>query len=58
MVNNNSILFTSHIMEEVDILCHRVGIISNGVIRCIENPQTLKTRIDPALHLRLEIKPT
>lgn len=28
-------VLTTHSMEEADVLCTRVGIISQGVLRCI-----------------------
>ena len=58
MINNNSVLLTSHMMEEVDVLCHRIGVISEGIIRSVDKPQTLKAQVDPSLHLRIDIKPT
>jgi ABC-type multidrug transport system ATPase subunit len=30
-----SILLTTHSMEEADALCNRIGIITEGVLRCI-----------------------
>jgi len=33
--NDRSILLTTHMMEEVDRLCNRVGIMVNGDFRCI-----------------------
>lgn len=30
-----AIVLTTHSMEEADVLCSRVGIINNGVLRCV-----------------------
>ncbi|CAG0901947.1 unnamed protein product, partial [Darwinula stevensoni] len=42
--NGQSILLTSHSMEECEYLCHRVGIMVNGRFRCLGSPQYLKDK--------------
>lgn len=37
-----TVILTTHYMEEADILCNRVGIIHNGKLVKIDNPQKLK----------------
>lgn len=37
-----SIILTTHIMQEADILCDRVGIIDQGKIVALDTPQNLK----------------
>lgn len=56
MLHNNSVLLTSHLMEEIEVLCNRVGIITDGVLRCVDHPQVLKARIDPTLYVRIDLK--
>ncbi|CAG0902535.1 unnamed protein product [Darwinula stevensoni] len=42
--NGQSIVLTSHSMEECEYLCHRLGIMVNGRFRCLGNPQYLKDK--------------
>ena len=28
-------ILTTHSMEEADVLCNRIGIVNNGVLKCI-----------------------
>lgn len=30
-----AIILTTHSMEEADVLCNRIGIVNDGVLRCI-----------------------
>jgi ABC-type multidrug transport system ATPase subunit len=30
-----AIILTTHSMEEADVLCNRIGIVSNGILKCI-----------------------
>jgi ABC-type multidrug transport system ATPase subunit len=30
-----AIVLTTHSMEEADVLCNRIGIVNNGILRCI-----------------------
>ena len=30
-----AIMLTTHSMEEADVLCNRIGIVDNGVLKCI-----------------------
>lgn len=30
-----AMVLTTHSMEEADVLCNRIGIVSDGVLRCI-----------------------
>jgi len=39
---SRSILLTTHMMEEADALCNRVGIITKGVLRTVAPQITLK----------------
>ncbi|HUW85682.1 MAG TPA: ATP-binding cassette domain-containing protein [Methanoregula sp.] len=41
-----TIFLTTHNMEEANRLCHRVGIIRNGMLVAIDAPEKLKTAID------------
>lgn len=30
-----AMVLTTHSMEEADVLCNRIGIVANGILRCI-----------------------
>lgn len=30
-----AIIITTHSMEEADVLCHRIGIVNEGALRCV-----------------------
>lgn len=39
-----ALVLTSHYMEEVEVLCDRVGIMTGGRLACVGSPQELKSR--------------
>jgi len=39
---NRTIIITTHSMEEAEVLCHRIGIMSHGTLRCCATPLRLK----------------
>ena len=46
-----AMVLTTHSMEEADVLCNRIGIITNGVLRCIGEQVKLKTLYGGGYHL-------
>jgi len=40
--HNRTIVITTHSMEEAEVLCHRIGIMSHGTLRCCATPLRLK----------------
>ena len=46
MAKNKAIIVSTHILEEVDAVCTRAIIISNGSIVANETPEALKARSD------------
>eukprot|EP00768_Dysnectes_brevis_P003671 gnl/Dysnectes_brevis/2610_a3154_816.p1 GENE.gnl/Dysnectes_brevis/2610_a3154_816~~gnl/Dysnectes_brevis/2610_a3154_816.p1 ORF type:complete len:808 (+),score=215.78 gnl/Dysnectes_brevis/2610_a3154_816:109-2532(+) len=38
------VMITTHLMAEADSMCHRVGIMVNGQLRCINTPQQIKAK--------------
>jgi len=40
--NGRTIVITTHSMEEAEVLCHRIGIMSHGTLRCCATPLRLK----------------
>lgn len=48
-----AMVLTTHSMEEADVLCSRIGIINQGVLRCIGRQTTLKSQYGGGYHLFL-----
>ena len=46
---------TTHIMEEADALCHRIGIITHGTLRTIGNQIKLKKEYGEGYRLSLSL---
>merc|ERR1712086_77510 len=44
-------VLTTHSMEEADVLCNRIAIISDGVVRCIGSQARLKSLYGGGYHL-------
>jgi ABC-2 type transport system ATP-binding protein len=44
-VEKITIILTTHYIEEADYLCNRVGIIDNGKIVALDNPEALKDKL-------------
>jgi ABC-type multidrug transport system ATPase subunit len=42
-----SILLATHAMEEAELLCERVSILSRGDLKCIDHAQRLRERYCP-----------
>ncbi|CAG0897380.1 unnamed protein product [Darwinula stevensoni] len=54
--NGQSIVLTSHSMEECESLCHRLGIMVNGRFRCLGNPQYLKDKFCQGYSIKVKTK--
>ena len=48
-----SVLLTTHSMAECEALCSRVGIMVNGVFRCLGTPQQLKSSYGEGYRLKV-----
>ena len=48
-----SVVLTSHSMEECEALCTRLGIMVNGQFQCLGSPQHLKNRFGSGYTLTL-----
>jgi ABC-type multidrug transport system ATPase subunit len=46
-------VITTHNMEEADVLCTRIGIVTRGKLRCLGNQQYLKTRFGSGFNFTL-----
>jgi len=49
--NEKAIVLTTHSMEEADVLATRIGIITDGVLRCVGNQTRLKSKYGGGYHL-------
>jgi ABC-type multidrug transport system ATPase subunit len=49
------IVLTTHSMEEADALCSRIGIMTNGALRCIGTPLHLKNKFGAGYQLTLTL---
>jgi ABC-2 type transport system ATP-binding protein len=52
-----TMLFSSHILSEVDKICDRVGIIRNGELVALEDVETLKHKRGKKIRLKIKEKP-
>jgi len=46
-----AMVLTTHSMEEADVLCSRIGIVNDGILRCIGPQVRLKTLYGGGYHL-------
>ncbi|CAG0881515.1 unnamed protein product [Darwinula stevensoni] len=51
-----SIVLSSHSMEECEYLCHRLGIMVNGRFRCLGSPQYLKDKYCQGYSIKVKTK--
>jgi len=51
----NTVVLTTHSMEEAESVCNRIGIMVNGQLRCLGSSQHLKTKFGGAYRLRLSL---
>merc|ERR1711871_321369 len=49
-----TVLLTTHSMEEAEALCSRIGLIVNGELRCLGNTLHIKTRFGTGYTLELQ----
>ena len=53
---STTILLSTHILPEVEMLCHRVAIIDKGRIVAVDTPAQLRQRLQGAQVLRVELQ--
>jgi ABC-type multidrug transport system ATPase subunit len=53
---NKAVLLTTHSMEEAEVLCDRIGIMSEGVMKCLDIPAKLKQRYGDGYKLSIHTK--
>ncbi|CAF3094650.1 unnamed protein product, partial [Rotaria sp. Silwood2] len=53
--NNLTMILTSHSMEECELLCSRIGIMSNGQFQCFGYIQDLKNKFGNTYTINIKI---
>lgn len=48
-----AMVLTTHSMEEADVLCNRIAIVNNGILRCIAPQVRLKSLYGGGYHLQI-----
>jgi len=48
-----AIILTTHSMEEADVLCNRIAIMNNGILRCVAPQVRLKSLYGGGYHLQI-----
>nr|QST14975.1 ABCA1-1 protein [Diaphanosoma celebensis] len=54
--DSQSVLLTSHSMEECQVLCTRLAIMVNGTLKCLGSPQHLKNRFGNGYMINVRCK--
>ena len=54
-MSGRSVILTTHSMEECEALCHRIGIMVKGQLRCLGTKQRLKNRYGKGFQLDCNI---
>ena len=57
LAEGQSVILTSHSMEECEALCSRVAIMSKGNLRCIGTTQRLKAKFGQGYSMQVKLKP-
>jgi ABC-type multidrug transport system ATPase subunit len=55
--NGPAILLATHAMDEAELLCGRVSILSRGTLKCVGNPHSLRERFCPNYTLNVNFAP-
>lgn len=50
-----AIVLTTHSMEEADVLCNRIAIVNNGILRCVAPQVRLKSLYGGGYHLEINV---
>jgi ABC-2 type transport system ATP-binding protein len=56
LAGNHTVLLSTHILPEVEQTCHRVIIIDHGKIVAVDTPQNLRSQIQGAARVVLEVE--
>eukprot|EP00871_Galdieria_phlegrea_P000584 jgi/Galph1/1526/GphlegSOOS_G203.1 len=50
-----SILLTTHAMDEAERLCDKVGLVTEGTLQCVGDPESLKNRLGVGYRLEITV---
>lgn len=53
--SGKTIILSSHSIDEVDVLCSRIGIMMNGEMKCLGSPQYLKRKFGKTIVVTLKL---
>jgi len=53
--SKTSVILTTHVMEECEALCPRIGIMAGGKLRCLGSAQHLKSRFGKGYQVELKV---
>lgn len=56
VVAGRTVILTTHLMDEADLLGDRIAIISEGHLRCLGSSVFLKARFGSGYHLTVELQ--
>jgi ABC-2 type transport system ATP-binding protein len=56
LAGNHTVVLSTHILPEVEQTCHRVIIIDRGKIVAVDTPQNLRSQIQGATRIFLEVQ--
>ncbi|ETO28442.1 hypothetical protein RFI_08694, partial [Reticulomyxa filosa] len=56
-MHHRAVILTTHSMEECEALCHRIGIMVLGQLRCLGTAQRLKSRYGKGYQLDMDVDP-
>jgi ABC-type multidrug transport system ATPase subunit len=52
---DRAMVLTTHSMEEADVLCNRIGIVNQGVLKCVGSQTRLKNLYGGGYHLQINV---
>ena len=52
-MKSQSIILTTHSMEECEALCQKIGILIEGKLKCLGTSQQIKSKYDNSIQLEL-----
>eukprot|EP00657_Telonema_sp_P-1_P001024 TRINITY_DN12186_c0_g1_i1.p1 TRINITY_DN12186_c0_g1~~TRINITY_DN12186_c0_g1_i1.p1 ORF type:complete len:255 (+),score=134.33 TRINITY_DN12186_c0_g1_i1:2-766(+) len=57
IATHSAVVLTTHHLEEVDVLAHRVGIMDRGAMKCLGSLESLKAKYGDGIEVTLQTSP-
>ena len=57
IATHSAVVLTTHHLEEVDVLAHRVGIMDRGALKCLGSLESLKAKYGDGIEVTLQTSP-